>query len=350
MKLFKLRRGAEKALFNPGDNMGLKFLSLLLAIVGWALAQGEQTYQDTVVVPVDYVQPGSLVLLNDAPLPARVVVQVSGSRAALKGLKAQLRDGSVEYLVDLEEAEPGRTVHSFRLPPLGMSTLVTMQTVSPAEVEFQFDDLSSRTLPVQLTIRGDLPAGYAETERTIEPSFVTLMGARSELLGLHAVPTVPLRLNDKKTAVDQTLALDLSGMHMHPDSQTSVKVQLGVVEMSGDVTVTGVPVVFGDGTRFRMEPEACEVALFGPVPVLNELTAESLRAQVVGQLDGERSGKLGSADLAWNPLGSEDGEPGVLIRVAHARAGEVVVKGVEPRRFKVQLRAAAQTSPPGVEE
>ncbi len=332
-----ISRGGDGGRFRFGDNLGLKLLSLTLAVLGWLLAHGEQTYQDSFVIPVDYLQPASLVLLNDTALPERVVIQVSGSQAALKALRAQLREGALEYLVDLEEVEPGRTVHSFRLPPLGMSSLVTMQTVSPAEVEFHFDALDSRTLPVQLRVRGDLPSGYLESERTLEPSFVTLMGARSELVDLHAIPTVPLRLSDRRQSVDQILALDLSGMHMHPDSASSVQVRLDIAEVTGDHQVVGVPVVFGDGERFTMEPSSCEVSLFGPLPVLAQLGSGSIQAEVVGQLDGERVGRLDAADLSWNPLRSDDGKPGVLIRVSHPRAGEVVVKDVVPRLFKVTL-------------
>jgi hypothetical protein len=348
MSLFGPNSQGRKVRFKAGDNLSFKLLSLVLATLGWVLAHGEQTYHETVVVPVDYLQPEALVLLNDTALPEQVVIQVTGSRAAIKGLQSQFREGSVQYLVDLEEAEPGRTVHSFRRPPLGMSNLITMQTVSPAEVEFHFDELSTRTLPVQLTVRGDLPSGYVETSRAIEPSFVTLMGARGELAQLRTVPTVPLRLSDRRASVDQALALDLSGLHMHPDSVTSVKVTLEVSERTGEATVVDVPVVFGDGRRFTMEPATCEVILFGPLPVLAELDSGSLRAEVVGQLDGERVGRPGSVDLGWEPLASDNGKPGVLIRVAHPRAGEVVVKGVQPRRFKVLQvvdEEAAEPSP-----
>jgi hypothetical protein len=44
-----------------------------------------------------------------------------------------------------------------------------------------------------------------------------------------------------------------------------------------------------------------------------------------------------AADLGWDPLRSADGKPGVSIKVSHPRAGEVVIKGVEPRWFKVTL-------------
>jgi len=331
--------------FKLGDNLSLKLLSLVLATLGWLLAHGEQTFHETIVVPVDYFQPEALVPLNDTVPPDRVVIQVSGSRAALKGLTSQLHEGLVRYVIDLEEAEPGLTVHSFRRPPIGMPNLVTVQTVSPAEVEFRFDELSSRTLPVQLTLRGDLAVGYVETGRTIEPSFVTLMGARSEISELQAIPTVPLRLNTKTETVDQMVALDLSGMHMHPDSATKVRVTVGIAEVSGDGKVVGVPVRFGDGKRFTMAPDTCAVSLSGPLPVLAELDSESLRAEVVGQLDGENFGKLGGADLMWDPDSSGKGNPGVLIRVAHPRAGEVVVTGVEPRSFQVEI-TPSQDEPP----
>ena len=338
-----------KARFRLGDNLGLKALSLGLAVLGWILAHGEQTYQDTVVVPVDYLQPSALVLLNDTALPERVVIQVSGSQGALKALKSQVREGALQYLVNLEEAEPGRTVHSFRLPPVGMPSLVTMHTVSPAEVELHFDDLSSRTLPVQLRVRGDLPQGYIETHRTIEPSFVTLMGARTELADLHAVPTIPMRLGEMRESTDQLLALDLSGMHMHPDSATAVQVTLGVAEVTGELQISNVPVVSRDKKRFSIAPSLCEVSLFGPLPVLAQLGAESVRAEIVGQLGDKQIASKEVHELSWDPLRSSESEAGIQIKVAHARAGEVVVTKVVPGMFQISTTetGAASEAPKG---
>ncbi len=338
-------RGA-RVLARLRENLPLKVLSLGLAILGWLLAHGEQTYQESIVVPVEYLQPDSLVLLNDSPLPERVVVQVAGSQAALQAVKSMLREGSVQYLVDLEEAEPGRTVHSFRLPPLGMSSLVTMQTVSPAEVEFEFDELSSRTLPVELRVRGELPSGYAEKERKIAPDLVTIMGARSELTGLRSVPTVPLRLGDMRESINQAVALDLSGMHMHPDSATSVQVELTIAEVTGDLLVADVPVLFAAETNAKVKPTLCEVRLFGPLTVLGELGPDSLRAEVTGKLDRELRAKLSEEGVRWDPLVTEGNQVRVLIQVVHPRASEVVVKEVIPALFQVAM-PPSQSAPGG---
>ncbi len=345
-------RGAWTARLSlrPGDNLGLKVLSLVLALMGWLLARGEQTYQEVVVVPVDYLLPTDLVLLNGTTLPERVVIQVSGSKAALGGMKNQLREGAIQYLVDLEDAEPGRAVHSFRLPPLGMSSVVTLQTVSPAEVELQFDALAKRTLPVQLSVRGSLPTGYVLQSRDIEPGFVTLMGARSELADLQAIPTVPVQLSTRRSSVDQTIALDLSGMHMHPDSATSVQVRLDILEQAGDLQLAEIPVVVADQQRFKVNPSVCTVTLFGPQPVLAELGAESVRGEVVARLDTEEDRRVAASELIWDPARVSDAQPGIVIRIDHARAGEVVVKAVEPAAFAVELLAPPVADGAGAQE
>ncbi len=53
------------------ENAGLRLLSIVLAVVFWFVAQGEQTHQATVLAPVEYLLPEDLVLLNDVPPPSR---------------------------------------------------------------------------------------------------------------------------------------------------------------------------------------------------------------------------------------------------------------------------------------
>ena len=89
-----------------GENLALKILSLVLALAAWMLGQGEQTHQATVVIPVEYAYPSDLILLSDGPPPELLIMQASASRAALKKLEKQVREGSIRYDVDLQAAAP----------------------------------------------------------------------------------------------------------------------------------------------------------------------------------------------------------------------------------------------------
>jgi YbbR domain-containing protein len=321
------------------ENWPLKLVALGLATLAWLVAQGEQVFQSTVVAPVEYVLPEDLVLVNDEPPPEQVVIRASGSRSALKQLQQDLREVSVRFVVDLADAEPGRTVHSFRSLPNGVGGGVTIDTISPAEVELAFDEITVRTVPVLLRTRGSLPAGFVETGRAVDPEEITLTGARSELLDLDVLQTVPLRLGKLRESYAGPLALDLSELHLTDDNPTSVHVDLGVEEAVAEREFGAVPVQLAEALQLQeavVSPGQSLVRLRGPVPVLETLSRER---GVLAVVDGDVSALVWTEDAAVVAFASDAGgpeaAPGVRVRIGHERASELEVLGIEPGSFEL---------------
>ena len=333
------------------ENLGLRLLSLVLAVSIWAFAQGEQTYQTTVVAPVEYLMPDDLVLLNDAPPPDQVVIRASGSRAALRSLQEQLREVQVRFTVDVEAAEPGRTVHSFRKLPPGVADNVTIDTISPAEVELVFDEVIRTTLPVLLRTHGTLPPGFVETGREIVPGEVEMVGSKTELMDLEFVQTLPLRLNNSRGSYDGDLALDVSSLHLTPESPRNVRARLGVEEAMAEQEMRSVPLRPSEAMgEVVIEPRTLRVRLHGPIPVLEELALSGLRAELQGDpatlvLD---EGGQGAVAFSSSP-GGTDSTPAVRLIIQHERASEVEVRSVEPMAYTV-TRTAPPTPQPSPAE
>ena len=315
------------------ENLGLRLLSLGLAVALWFVAQDEQVYPATILAPVEYLMPESLVLLNDAPPPDQVVIRASGSRAALRTLQEAFRESPARFVVDVEDAEPGRTVHSFRKLPTGVGQDVTIDTISPAEVELVFDEIGRRTLPVLLRTRGKLPSGFVEASRGLEPPELTLIGAASELVDLEFVQTLPLRLGSRSTSFTGDLGLDVGDLHLVAESPRVVRATLEVAEAMAEREYGVVPITVSIDD-LRVEPQACMIRLGGPVPVLEALRDGALRGEIVGDrarlklTDGEDS-------VGWVAEPGPGKTPALHIRIDHPRAAELTLLSVEPDRFSV---------------
>lgn len=324
-------------------DLGLKSLALVLATLAFLYSHGEQDQEATFVVPVEYLFPADLVLLNDDPLPEQVVIVASGSRAQL----TRVQERQLRYVVDLEKAEPGTTEYSFRQPPSSFPERVRISTVSPAMIRFVFDEQARHTVAVQLRVRGDLPAGFVETSRSVVPAEVVLAGARSELKDLASISTTPLRLKNHPQGFDGDLALDTTGLHLLPDSATSVGVRLVVEEVFADREFGVVPVGFAKGLSARaglvLEPTAALITLRGPVPVLDRLRSENLRLEVGGPA-GSLPVALEEVSLRWRPGPRPEGDLGVVVRIDHPRAERIEVVSVAPQ--DITLR---NEGPPKVE-
>ncbi len=319
------------------DNLAYKAISLILALGAWFLAQDEQIFHATLEAPVDYLHPEGrdLILMNDGPLPNPVRLRVSGSRTSVSRLVEKAREVEIRYVVDLRDAEPGRAVHSFLRPPGGVTDEVQVDTVSPAEVDLVYDTISTVTLPVLLRSRGKLPPGFVETGRSVLPSEVTLSGSRTDLRDLEFVQTVPLRLDDLKENFSGSMSLDLTALHLVPNSPRGVQVDFEVEEASAEHEFAGIQVALGEGwAGYDVAPASCVVRLVGPVPVLAELRRRGLTVVLDGDVTALVFPALGDARVAYSP-GSGGELPAVRVLMDHPRADEIELRSVEPLTFTV---------------
>jgi hypothetical protein len=315
-----------------GENLLLKLVSLGLAMVAWFGVQGERTYQSAIETPVEYLLPPDLVLVANEPPPERVVIVASGTRAALN----KLRRASLRYLVDLESVGAGRVVHSFRAPPEGLPQDVSIATVSPAEIELVFDERMTDTFPVQLRTRGDLPTGFVQTEVTIAPDRVRLVGPKRELTELEQVRTLPFPLTGRKGDYEGEVGLDLSKLHVLPETARSVRLTYRVTEAIGARSFGDVAIErTEDLESVGVEPGSCTVTLDGPVPVLEAIARRGLEVRLVGSVDETDWRADGTQRVGWSLDAPESGAA-IRVQVLHPRADEVNVTKVDPRRFTIR--------------
>ena len=311
---------------------GLKALAIVLSVLAFLYSRGEENQEATFRVPVEYLFPDDLVLLNDDPLPEQVVIVASGTRTGL----ARAAELSLRYVVDLEEAVSGSTEYSFRQQPSGFPERLRISTVSPAMIRVTLDEQMRRTVPVQLRVRGDLPAGFVETSRSVQPAEVVLAGSRRELAELTSIPTRPLRLDQYTQGYDGELALDTTGLHLLPESAANVRVKVVVEEVIAEREYGAVPVALSRGLAARLglslEPAAVLVTLRGPVPVLDSLRSENLGLEVGGPsavLPGVGQG----VSVGWAPGARSEDELGVTVRIDHPRTERLEVVEVEPAKI-----------------
>jgi hypothetical protein len=326
-------------------NFTLKLLSVILACGAWLLAQGEQVHRVTVDVPVRYMfpeapeeGPGSsrLVLMNDAPLPNHVRLQLSGTRVAISSFVAEQAD--LEYPVDLREAQAGTMVESFRIPPGGLGPDIVLDTVSPAEIGIVLDNVDSVTVPVKIRRRGRLGQGLKEVRSRVNPERVTLIGSRKDLAKVEVVETVALRMADlDASGYLDPLPLNLTGLHLLPESPTEVRVSVEVELEVEERQFDNLDVTLGEGMQsFRLSPARCRVKVQGPPSLVEELGARDVRAVL--------SGDPGSLDfsvtnrfpvMVRSTPGGDSGIPAVRVFVEHPRADELRLV-VEPQSFVVE--------------
>jgi hypothetical protein len=194
----------------PADwrhNLGLKVLSVALALLLWSFVHGAKVVERELVLPLRCTNlADSLALLSEPPREARV--QVSG--ATQEFVLRRLLPGA-ELRVNLTHARPPlvRVTPTVTEVAMGGTTRLTVvRILEPSVIDLGIDRRAERTLPVRVVLKGAPAAGWAvDGVPRAEPAEVRCSGAASRIAPLRHVSTVPLDLDGKSGAIDTRVAL-----------------------------------------------------------------------------------------------------------------------------------------------
>ncbi len=185
-----------------------------------------------------------------------------------------------------------------------------------------------RDVAVKVVLQGQVANGYRITNVTVSPPVVTVFSQDPELV--RALPgyveTEPLDITGATDDIDASLSLNLpQGVTLVGIESVLVQVNIAAIEGSVTFTVPVEAVGLPPGLKAEISPAEVDVILSGPLPVLDNLTATSLRATV---------------DLATLPVGTHQLEPTIEVL-----AQDVTVDTVNPSTVEVTIQPAPTPTP-----
>jgi YbbR domain-containing protein len=268
-------------------HVGLKLLSLALAVLLWTLVAGQKEAERSLRVPLEFQNmPESLEMIGEPP--SFVDVRVKGPSTTL----GQLRGTELIVTVELSAARPGRRM--FHLLPDHVTTPVGVRAlgVVPPTVPLMFETSATKTVPVVPAIDGEPADGYVRGRVTASPKTVEVVGPESVIRELTQATTEPVNLRGAMGRVRDTVTIGV------PESSVRLKVPrnaIVVVEVNPAPvhhTIRGVPIILRHlrrGLRASVVPPAVAVSARGAAGVVTGLAAE--RVPVFVDLNGLRRGR-----------------------------------------------------------
>ncbi len=253
-------------------DLPLKLLSLVLAVMAWALVQDEQAEELDMVARIVYAWPEDMVQTHKTV--DTVKVRLAGPRTALKDVATR----KLTYTVDVRDATAGPLSYSLAGRPLDkLPVNLTVVGVEPATLRLHFDARLTRKMAVRVVSSGQLPSGFEVRSLTASPSEVTVKGARGGLQGLKEIPTVPLDLTGREEPFTLDLPFDLRGAQAEVEGISRVRVTADIHPLLQEKTFVGVPIrVEGAVPGLGIEPERVDVTLRGPISLFKDLQAGAL--------------------------------------------------------------------------
>jgi YbbR domain-containing protein len=204
-------------------NWFLKIVSLILATLLWAAVSHEASSEIGLEVPLEYRNiPPQTEITGD--MTNSVQVRLRGSTTVIK----DITDKDVATTIDLSAMQTGEKIvalspHNVEAP-FGAEVI----RVNPSSVRFTLERTLVKSVPIVPTIIGQPPDGYEIGQVSISPSTVEVEGPESRVNTLSSIATIPLRLDRKPSATEQTADLDVPDpqIRLRRPSPVSVKIDI----------------------------------------------------------------------------------------------------------------------------
>jgi YbbR domain-containing protein len=243
----------------PGfRHLGLKFLSIALAALVWALVSGERIVERALRIPMEFTNlPAQLELVGDTPTV--VDVRVRGSSGALSRLAA----GELVAVLDLASARAGQRLFHLTGADVRSPFGVEVVQITPSNVSLMFEPSARKTVPVVPEVDGDPHDGYVVGTVSAEPATVEVIGPESAVARLTEAITEPVSVTGATGTVTEMVNVGVADPSVRLLSPESASVTVAITAAPVEWAVNAVPVRVR-GTAANVTPTQVVVYVRGP--------------------------------------------------------------------------------------
>ena len=262
----------------PFRHIGLKLLSVGLAVALWMAVSGERTVERTLRAPLELQQfPAGLELQGE--IPSTVDVRVQGASGSL----ARLGPADVIAEIDMRGARPGRRLFSLPLAQVRAPFDVQVLQVTPSSIAMLLEPSADRAVPIAPTIDGKPAPGFVVAKVICDPATVDVVGPESSVKRVTEALTEPVSVAGARSVVRQNVALGLSDPALRFKSRRTASVTVNIQPAPAERSFRDVPVHFrnvGPGLLAQAAPAVTTIAGRGNREALSGLAADDVTVYV----------------------------------------------------------------------
>jgi YbbR domain-containing protein len=293
-----VRRGLRSALL---DNMGLKFLSMVLAVTVFLLVNTDKDREITARVGVSYILPVDKVLMTD---------RLDEVRVTIKGAWRRLRkfdEREIDRIsLDLRNATNGEIAITTEMIQLPSGVSVT--SINPRSVHVAFDKRVDKVVEVNPIVIGRPQHGYVVAEIKPTPATVKLRGAESTLAALTQVRTRDVSLEARaETFTGEAQVMTPDGVDVVGNAQVEILVHIEE-ELVARKLPPATVMIRGDGdvSRWRVTPAQVDLSVTGAL-----ITIEKARDSIVPVVKLPADGRPREVEVTVEGL-----PPGIGVKIS----------------------------------
>ncbi|MCC6394755.1 MAG: hypothetical protein IT167_29440 [Bryobacterales bacterium] len=173
------------------ENLGLKLLSLAVALLLWLATVGEPDMTTTIAVPVQYRNtPVNFEISSDLTDSAFVEMKGSSGRLSRQNLA-----NNVVIVVDLSGVRhAGDHTFSIQAENVKLPPGVAFLRAVPSQLRLRLEPRVMRDVPVVVRYADPVPDGYTIARQEVSPSTIRIVGPESRVNAISRVQSDPLEL------------------------------------------------------------------------------------------------------------------------------------------------------------
>lgn len=208
----------------PFGHLGLKAVSVGLAIALWMVVAGESTVERGLRVPLELQQfPAGLELQGEPP--ALVDIRVRGT----SGVLARMSPGEIVAVLDLHGARQGRRL--FQLTPEHVRTPfgVEVTQITPASIALEFENTTTRKVRIAPAVEGDPAPGFIVGEIVAEPEEVEVTGPESAIAAATEALSEPVSVAGATAPVSEQVTVGMLNPSIRVKNPRTATVRVEII-------------------------------------------------------------------------------------------------------------------------
>jgi YbbR domain-containing protein len=169
------------------NNIGLKLLSLGIAVLLWVAVTREPRGEVVLAVPVEFQNAPQNLDFTPSRVP-EAEVRVQGPERVLRALAK----GDVHASISLANAAPGEHTYDLTAQQVHVPREMSVLQVTPAQMRITFARQITKEVPVRPRVIGTFATGVQIANVTPDPAQVAVVGPENRVKQLESVLTDPV--------------------------------------------------------------------------------------------------------------------------------------------------------------
>jgi YbbR domain-containing protein len=169
------------------NNLGLKLISLALAVGLWLAVARDPVAEVAVDVAIEFHNIPANVEISSENIP-RAQIRLRGPERVIR----RLQPSDVYAEIELSGLKPGERTFDLTTQEIHEPSELEVVQVVPSQLHLTFDTRLTRQVPVQPRIVGTFASGYGIEQVVVEPATITISGPKKHVEAVESAITDPV--------------------------------------------------------------------------------------------------------------------------------------------------------------